>query len=711
MADPAKLWADVYGTTTPLQQASIANQTSTPATAPAVAQDPATAGAQASAQNSALPGVHNGNPANGYYDAYAAHRERTDAMQPVQPTQPSMDQSAWSAQAQAQYAAMSRGAPAPREGSLPGPYTAPVMNADGYSTDFAAMGLDPPGAPASPNPGSGGNINAGAPGYMPIGWSGQQGWGLGTQTAAQQQGPPGTTQGGRAATSLENDPALIAALGNLGGQGAGRAPGAGGGPGAPGAGAQSIRDGLGVQGYQTLPAGQATQQPPPGSPGVQPLGQGYIATETPAVGLDPVGGYQPAVEAVTGAQINADGTPFDPANPAKTGGGSVTPPPPPPGAGPGFTWEGAGFGRPGFPDPTPGYVYQGPGTDVGHGQTIDPNILQYITDPGVATMVAKYNDKITRYNALDEVFQRGDIGIQLAQQLNSLSRGLEGFGFNVAFGNQDYQGTPGAEPPPLDPGDATRPGIDLGNGLPVLSTGQLPNFFANMFDINGPNATLANRTAAWDSYLDAYREDRGATQQQMGVNELDALMSQIENNPLRTGAQSQALELAEMGDPTNYDLVRSKAAQASAQDLDTLAQVMGQRGARSGFGAGSMAGTFGELGRQNRGDLSDRLGDISMLEDRGAYDYKARGIDALTNTFAATQNPMTQARMMLAQAMMGQAPYGGSFGGGTSLFDAGTGIDAIRLAEGAADKAGSESGWVTGANIFGSLLKGAGGFM
>ncbi|MFQ5382393.1 MAG: hypothetical protein ACE5EF_12355, partial [Dehalococcoidia bacterium] len=131
------------------------------------------------------------------------------------------------------------------------------------------------------------------------------------------------------------------------------------------------------------------------------------------------------------------------------------------------------------------------------------------------------------------------------------------------------------------------------------------------------------------------------------------------------------------------------------------------QGARLGRTTGDVSGAAANILGASGDARARGLADLAQAQAQSGYDYKTRGIDALTNTFNATQAPLTNAQMMLAQALMGQAPYSQKFGSGTDLFNSATGLKAIDLAEKAASEARDRDLLGGGAGL-GSLLSGAG---
>jgi hypothetical protein len=619
-----ELWAQTFGTANPNKAldayATGKQQTGSPGGG--APQAPAAAGADASQMNTASPGTHNGNPAIGYQDPWYVKPHQTQGQM----------------------------ASAASQGLLTNEPQPGDPNYQAYYSQNPLVG----------NPGmqSGGNINAGAPGYMPAGFGGGF-------TLAQQGGTSQFPNGGvdpyagmgRAAPSIQDDPAFSAALANLlGGGGSVRAPNAFSGPGgAPtvGQGAQSLRQDMGMGAYGQAP-GQTVPPPLTTSPAAGAVAPAVQPQVQPQVQTQAAGPGKVATDAqATGAQQEV----------------------------PAWTWEGnttrKGWHKKGLSDPDPAWTPpQGASTWVSTGGY--EGDIEVLGDPGIQSMLDHYNRLASQ---LDDPGTTAAKLNELRGYLTELGQGLQQFGFQVqALGDQPPAAPPGG-------GGEVPPGYDLGPGLPTLGQAQLPTFFRNLFNIDGQQGTGA-ATAAWEAFLNAWREDRGAQQQQLAVNELMRTMQGLEGDPLRTQARDQALELAAMGDPTNYDIIRNQTAGDYADALNRSMQGFGRAAALAGLGTGSNLGqAYMQQAAMGR-DLANRMGDIQMLQDRGAYDYGLRGIDALTNTFAATQNPVTQASMMLAQAMLGQAPYGGSFGGGTGLFNMGTGLDAINIARGAADDAG-----------------------
>ena len=651
-----------------------------------------------------------GNPGQGTYDAYRAQVEADQQR--------------------------NAGAVIPqREGSLPGEYTPQTPGANGYvSAKDAGLTMGDVAQPGQwgyndrMGGGGGGSINAGLQGYMTP-----------EQLAAARQAPTDMTSGGvqpgnplRLVSGYENGTpeqraqidaaqALINSGGILPQNGSVRAPGAFTGPGAPGAGAQGIRNDL------TQSSGSAPDQVGSDWTIKVPGDANNPALYRDAQGKEWIVG--PAGQDGKPSYIEENGT-----MQMYSGGGA--------GTSPGAKGGGVDYNSyPGARDKKGKWGkipkdYNAGGLDIGTG-IVDPDLIRSIDDKHVQDLLLKYNDIFGKYQTM---LGPGGGGFNQNQQSDIMSKlkwfedNLPQMGFNLGQpttpngggsppvtpapvpgggGTEPAPGTGGTAPSqPTVPGwpTATRGETDLAGGVPAISTGDLPSEITRMFGFKpGEKVSSEKMAAAVSAYMDMYRENKGQRQQQLGVNEMDRALGEIRTNPLRKNAETDALALSKMGDPTNWDTVKNQFAGDTAQGARDAISALSSQGARLGRTTGDVSGAASSILGKSGDTRARGLADLANLEAQQGYDYKARGIDALTNTFGATQTPLTNAQMMLSQALMGQAPYSQQFGSGTNLFDSATGLKAIKIAEDAAKDAGNVGGLTQALGYGGSLANILGG--
>lgn len=166
--------------------------------------------------------------------------------------------------------------------------------------------------------------------------------------------------------------------------------------------------------------------------------------------------------------------------------------------------------------------------------------------------------------------------------------------------------------------------------------------------------------------------------QQLGVNELVRSRDQFTDDPLYQQIRDQA---AAIGAQDNYDYtgIRNQAVADQNQSFNTAIQNLGASAASRGLPTASMSGLQGELALDNASTLARFLGDINMREQQTARDFALQGLGASQAAFGSTAGPLAQLNQQIASAL--GAPVGTIFNPAGGALDASGGLLSLDRAE------------------------------
>lgn len=178
--------------------------------------------------------------------------------------------------------------------------------------------------------------------------------------------------------------------------------------------------------------------------------------------------------------------------------------------------------------------------------------------------------------------------------------------------------------------------------------------------------------------------------QQLGVNELVRSRDQFTDDPLYQQIRDQA---AAIGAQDNYDYtgIRNQAVADQNQSFNTAIQNLGASAASRGLPTASMSGMQGELALDNASTLARLLGDINLREQQTARDFALQGLGASQSAFGSTAGPLSQLNQQIAQAL--GAPVGSVFNPAGGALDASGGLLALDRAGDQLDLASDSARW------------------
>lgn len=331
---------------------------------------------------------------------------------------------------------------------------------------------------------------------------------------------------------------------------------------------------------------------------------------------------------------------------------------------------------------------------------------------GLSSLLGKTNDlyaQMLNANWLRQTDPNFDENkyIKLSRRYDISKAALARYGITVEdAGPGNVPGTGDGEPPVTGIG-----GSDPNSNTSIPTQLPVNNYLDALKNIGSGDFDPIHRLALGELLDNQYQWQVGQTEKQKALNTLAPTEQDLLNNSGISAFRSKALNYGQNPMLSDWDTIRNQYVAGGDKTLKTGMDTLSQNLARRGLGPTAGAGIAANQQRQFAGDQAMGLGQLSLQQQEEKRKEFDRGMGYLQTAGQTDAGIISGSRQNLAQILMGAAPISkspveGVANTGTSML----GMQYAKDAQDAAQKLAKDQaafGWQDGLGLIASMFGGS----